>query len=163
MQKLTLDDLRSSFINTSLRERQSITPPSDVDSIDWDGLDFIAWRDRKLADVGYVVVEIDGVPTGALLRRASGQVRSRPQCSWCEDIHLPNDVIMFIAKRAGRAGRMGNTIGTLVCANFECSTNVRRRPPLAYVGFDVEAERRRRIAVLSEHVRDFIRDVATDA
>lgn len=162
MHTLTLDGLRSSFINTSLRERQSISPPADIDGIEWGSLDFVAWRDRKLADVGYVVAEIDGTATGVLLRRASGQVRSRPQCSWCEDIHLPNDVIMFIAQRAGRAGRAGNTIGTLACANFECSANVRRRPPLAYVGFDVDAERRRRITVLSEHVRDFVRDVATD-
>jgi hypothetical protein len=42
-----------------------------------------------------------------------------------------------------------------VCENFECSTNVRRRPALAYVGFDLEAERERRIAALQERVTAF--------
>jgi hypothetical protein len=46
-----------------------------------------------------------------------------------------------------------------VCAGFECSANVRKRPPLAYVGFDVEAARLQRIEALREHVTTFIRRV----
>lgn len=60
---------------------------------------------------------------------------------------------------SSRAGRNGNTLGTLVCAGFECSANVRKRPPLAYVGFDVEAARLQRIEALREHVTTFIRRV----
>ena len=98
-------------------------------------------------------------PVGVLLRQADGRIRSRPQCSWCEDVHLPNDVVFFIAKRAGKAGRNGNTLGTLVCAEFECSANVRKRPPTAYVGFDVEAARQHRIDALRTHVDAFLRRV----
>jgi hypothetical protein len=36
---------------------------------------------------------------------------------------------------------------------------VRRRPALAYVGFDLEAERERRIAALHERVTSFSRRV----
>jgi hypothetical protein len=156
----TLDEqqLRSSFVNASQRERKELTLP-DLAHIRWDDIDYLGWRDRKQPNLGYIVAEIDGRPVGVLLRRADGRTRSRPQCSWCEDVHLPNDVLFFISKRAGAAGRNGNTLGTLVCAEFQCSANVRSRPPTAYVGFDVEAARQQRIAALREHVEAFVRRV----
>ncbi|HEY4269137.1 MAG TPA: FBP domain-containing protein [Galbitalea sp.] len=159
MQLLTQKALRASFVNTSLRERNALTLPADFDDLAWTGLDFLAWRDNKSPMLGYVVVELDDEPVGVLLRQAEGRPRSRAQCSWCEDIQLPNDVIFSSAKRAGEAGRRGDTIGTLVCANFECSVNVRKRPPSAYIGFDVEAARAHRIAALGDHVRNFARDI----
>ncbi|WP_431247477.1 FBP domain-containing protein [Leifsonia xyli] len=157
---LPLDEqqLRSSFVNASQRERKELTLP-DLAQLRWDQLDYLGWRDRKQPGLGYVVAIVDGEPIGVLLRQAEGRIRTRPQCSWCEDVHLPNDVVFFIAKRAGKAGRNGNTLGTLVCSAFECSANVRRRPPTAYVGFDVEAARQHRIDALREHVDAFIRRV----
>ncbi|QNO37733.1 FBP domain-containing protein [Protaetiibacter sp. SSC-01] len=151
--------IRDSFINASLRERQSLQLPAPVDQIEWDRVDYLGWRDKKSPQLGYVVVELDGKPVGLLLRQAEARPRARAQCSWCEDVQLPNDVVLFSTKRAGAAGRKGDTVGTLVCANFECSGNVRRRPTLAYVGFDLEAERERRIAALREHVANFARNV----
>ncbi|PJJ63281.1 FBP domain-containing protein [Compostimonas suwonensis] len=159
MHPFTEEQLRASFINVSVRERNTITLPSDFGGLAWDTLDFLGWRDRKAPQLGYVVVELDDTPVGVLLRQADGTIRTRPQCSWCEDVHLPNDVVLYSVKRAGQAGRNGNTVGTLVCANFECSVNVRKRPPLAYVGFDVEAARQHRIDALGEHVRNFVRSV----
>jgi hypothetical protein len=150
--------IRASFVNTSLKERNSITLP-DLETVNWETIDYLGWRDPKLPLLGYAVVELDGAPVGIMLRKAEGTLRSRPQCAWCEDVLLPNDVVLFSAKRTGPAGRNGNTVGTLVCANFECSANVRRRPPMAYIGFDVEAAREARIASLQERVRNFIRDV----
>ncbi|MEY9852875.1 hypothetical protein ABH923_002553 [Leifsonia sp. EB41] len=151
--------LRSSFVNASQRERKELTLP-DLANTRWDDLDYLGWRDRRNPNQGYVIAEVDGELVGVLLRKADGGVRSRPQCSWCEDVHLPNEVVFFIAKRAGAAGRNGNTLGTLVCAGFECSANVRKRPPLAYVGFDVEAARLQRMEALREHVTTFVRRVA---
>jgi hypothetical protein len=151
--------VRTSFINASLRERQNISLPPNFDELPWDNLDYLGWRDRKFPGLGYVVVQLEDAPVGILLRQAEGRIRTRPQCGWCEDVHLPNDVVLFSAKRAGQAGRNGNTIGTLVCSNFECSANVRKRPPTAYVGFDVEAARQGRIEALREHVTNFVRDV----
>ncbi|WP_313541559.1 FBP domain-containing protein [Leifsonia aquatica] len=153
--------IRASFVNASVRERKELALP-DLDAVAWDDIDFLGWRDRKLPNVGYVVAEIDGEPVGVLLRRAEGSVRSRPQCSWCEDVHLPNEVVFFIAKRAGKAGRDGNTVGTLVCSAFECSVNARKRPATAYIGFDVEAARRQRIETLRERVDAFVRRVLGD-
>ena len=155
---LTENQIRSSFVNPSQRERKEATLP-DLAQLRFDDLDYLGWRDRKQPALGYVVAIIDGEPVGVLLRLADGRVRSRPQCSWCEDVHLPYDVVFFIAKRAGKAGRNGNTLGTLVCADFQCSANVRKRPPTAYVGFDVEAARQQRIDALREHVDAFVRRV----
>ena len=156
---LTENQIRSSFINASQRERKELTLP-DLAQLRFDDLDYLGWRDRKQPALGYVVAIVDGEPVGVLLRQADGRIRSRPQCSWCEDVHLPNDVVFFIAKRAGKAGRNGNTLGTLVCADFQCSANVRKRPPTAYVGFDVEAARQQRIDALREHVDAFVRRVS---
>lgn len=151
--------IRASFINASVRERNDALLPLDLDARNWDALDYLGWRDRKFSSTSYVVADIDGEPVGLLLRQAESMPRTRPQCSWCEDIQLPNDVVMFSTRRTGSAGRNGNTIGTLICSNFECNRNVRKHPTLAYVGFDLEAERQRRIDVLREHVRNFVLDV----
>lgn len=158
MLSLTESAIRASFINVSLRERKHLTPP-DLRALKWDRLDFLGWRDAKIPKHGYVVTVVADEPVGILLQQADGQVRSRPQCSWCEDVTLPNDVVFFSSRRTGPAGRNGNTIGTLVCSNFECSTNVRKAPPIAYLGFDVDAAIEQRIAALRDHVTAFVTDL----
>jgi hypothetical protein len=162
---LSLDEktIRSSFINASQRERSNLHLPENFTTLDWEGLDFLGWRDRKYPELGYAAGWIDGRPVGVLLRKVEGKTRTRPQCAWCEDVYLPNDVVFFNARRAGAAGRNGNTVATLVCANFECSANVRRLPPVAYVGFDVEAARRERIAGLRANIETFLRKVGGES
>lgn len=157
MNPLTADAIRASFLNVSQRERKAIPLP-DLDAVDWDKLDFLGWRDPKQPLLGYVVADLDGDPTGILLRQAEPP-RARAQCSWCEDVQLPHPVVFFSAKRAGEAGRRGDTVGTLVCAGFECSANVRKLPTLAYLGFDREAERERRILALRDRVAGFLRNL----
>ena len=154
MNPLTADAIRASFLNVSQRERKAIPLP-DLAAVDWDKLDFLGWRDPKQPLLGYVVAEVDGALAGILLRQAEAP-RARAQCSWCEDVQLPHPVVFFGAKRTGDAGRRGDTIGTLVCAGFECSANVRKLPTLAYLGFDREAERERRILALRGHVANFV-------
>ena len=109
------------------------------------------------------MIELDDEPVGILLRQTDARPLSRPQCSWCNDVQLPNDVVMFAAKRAGDAGRRGDTVGILVCENFECSVNVRKLPPSAYLGFDREAARDRRIEALRANVTEFARSVRDGA
>lgn len=162
MRPLTDAQIRASFINASRSERKNLTLPAGFGDLAWDRLDFLGWRDPKLPNAAYVVAEVDDAPLGILLRPTDARPRSRPQCSWCADVSLPNDVVMFAARRAGESGRRGDTIGTLVCAQFECSHNVRTLPPLAYVGFDREAARERRIEALRDHVRGFVLDVRGD-
>lgn len=68
-------------------------------------------------------------------------------------------VVPLEVRKAGAAGRAGDSIGTLVCSEFECSVNVRQRPPVAYIGFDVDAARAERIATLWERTIGFVREV----
>jgi hypothetical protein len=149
---LPLDEgtLRASFVNTTRKEVSDLTLPAGFPDLDWDRLDLLGWRDPKLPKRAYVVVPTaDGV-VGVLLGRAEAKPRARAQCSWCQDVRLPNDVVLYTAKRAGAAGRKGDTVGVLVCEAFQCSHNVRKPPPVAYLGFDVEAARQERIRTLQE-------------
>lgn len=153
-------DIRASFINASRKEVSSLTLPSSFEQIDFDRLDFLGWSDAKFVRRAYVVTEVDGVLTGALLQRAEQRVIARTQCSWCEDVMLRNDVQLYSARKAGAAGRKGDAVGTLVCAEFGCSHNVRLLPTLAYEGFDREGARAARIVKLGENVRAFLRAVS---
>ena len=160
MLPLTEKSIRASFVNASRKEVGDLTLPPDLDAVDWDGLDFLGWRDPRIGRRAYVVVPtLDGGLVGVLLRQAEASPRARAQCSWCQDVKLPNPVVFFSAKRSGPAGRNGDTVGTLVCEEFQCSRNVRRTPPLAYEGFDVEAARLRRIEDLQLRAAGFVADL----
>ncbi|WP_144761036.1 FBP domain-containing protein [Curtobacterium sp. 9128] len=159
---LPLDEktIRASFVNASRKETSVLTLPTGFDEVVWDDLDFIGWRDPKTARRAYAVVPtLDGTVVGILFRQADAAPNARAQCSWCQDVTLPNDVVFWSAKRSGPAGRNGNTVGTLVCAEFQCSRNVRKLPPLAYEGHDREAARTRRIEDLQLRVAAFAADV----
>lgn len=159
MLPLTDQLIRACFVNASRKELTDLTLPADFEALDWDQLDYLGWVDPKRARRAYAVVPVDGEPVGILLRQAEVKPRTRAQCSWCQDITLPNDVVFYAAKRAGAAGRNGNTVGTLVCSGFECSANVRKLPPVAYLGFDVEAARQERMAALRLRAASFADDV----
>ncbi|QKJ19727.1 FBP domain-containing protein [Microbacterium hominis] len=146
MLPLTEQVIRGSFCNASRKEVSMLTLPPDLETLDWERLDYLGWQDPKLARRAYLMIpDLNGAVTGILLRRADAKPNARAQCSWCRDVTLPNDVVLYVAKRTGPAGRKGDAVGTLICEGFECSTNVRRLPPLAYEGFDRDAARDRRI------------------
>jgi hypothetical protein len=146
------------ILHQRLAQRDIVHHPAR--SVRRDRLDFLGWTDPKLPRRSYVVAEVEGVLTGALLQRAEQRIATRAQCSWCDDVTLRNDVQFFAARRAGAAGRNGNTIGTLVCSEFGCSRTVRLLPPLAYEGYDRETARDQRILRLQEHVTAFLREIA---
>lgn len=157
MLPVTERDIRASFVNASRKEVSDLTLPAGFADLAWDRLDYLGWSDPKFPRRAYAVVELDGRLVGMLLQQAEQRTSARAQCSWCEDVMLTNDVQFFAARKAGPAGRKGDTVGTLVCANFGCSAVVRKLPPLAYEGFDREAARDERIRRLGEHVRAFAR------
>lgn len=161
MLPITEQQLRGAFVNASRKETSLITTPDHLDELDWASLDFLGWRDPKLPRRAYAVIPtLDGELVGVLFQQAEASPRARAQCSWCQDVQLPNEVVFLSAKRAGPAGRRGDTLGTLVCERFQCSQNVRRLPPLAYEGFDREAARERRIDELRLRAAEFADDVA---
>ncbi|GAA1316332.1 FBP domain-containing protein [Leucobacter albus] len=152
MHPLTESFIRSSFVNASRRETKELSLPDHFETLseaDWAALDYYGWRDPKFARRAYAVLPLlDGDPVGVCFTQAEATPRSRAMCNWCRDVRLPNDVVFWAAKRAGAAGRRGDTVGILLCRDFECSKNVRNDPPPAYEGYDVAAARAERIDTL---------------
>lgn len=176
MLPLTEKTIRSSFSNASRKEVSDLTLPPSFGEIEWDALDFLGWRDPKMPRRAYAVIPSGGnvvtaipssddvvtaIPSGGdgvtaiLLRQGDVAPTARAQCAWCQDVTLPSPVVFYSAKRSGASGRNGNTLGTLVCADFECSTNARRRPPEAYLGFDADAARDEQVVRLRSRVAAF--------
>ncbi|RGE20707.1 FBP domain-containing protein [Leucobacter sp. wl10] len=156
MLPLTESIIRSSFVNASRREVKEMVMPEDLETRDWESLDYLGLRDPKFARRAYAILPLPGGdPVGVVLRQAEASPRSRAMCDWCRDVRLPNDVVFYSARRVGDAGRRGATVGLLLCRGFECSRNVRNDPPPAYEGFDVAAARERRVETLRQKVAGF--------
>ena len=163
MTPLTDAQIRASLVNATRREVAGANLP-DLDALRWDRLDYLGWRDRKAPLVGYVVVELDDAATGIVLRAADhGERRRQTMCAWCQDVVETEDVGLFTARRAGAAGRRGDSIGTLICRDFRCSANVRRTPTAAEAGSNIAEVRElivaERIAGLRERSTAFVAEV----
>ena len=48
--------IRDSFVNASRKEVSDLTLPADLATVDWDALDYLGWRDPKVAKRAYIVV-----------------------------------------------------------------------------------------------------------
>jgi hypothetical protein len=155
MQSLNDTSIRSSFVNATRKEVSDLSLPNEFADVKWDELDYLGWRDRKFTRRAYIVVPVGDGTVGIILKQADATPRARAQCTWCQDVRLPNDVVFYGARRAGPAGRNGDTVGTLVCADFQCSRNVRMPAPMAYLGFDVDAAREQRILALRSNAAGF--------
>jgi hypothetical protein len=157
MLPLTEKEIRASFVNASRKEVTDLSLPPRFAELDWDAMEYLGWRDPKQAKRAYVVIPVQGGGVaGALLRQGEATTRQRAQCSWCEDVTLPNPVAFYSARRAGAPGRNGDTVGTLICEGFECSANVRKAPPVAYLGFDIQAAKLANMRALREHAAAFV-------
>ena len=132
MRPLTEDDVRASFVNVVDEEVRQLQLPHDFLLTDWDHLDFLAWRDPRARGRGYVVTEQDGKPLGVALRAAETTSRARSaMCDICHTLQPADQVSLFTARKAGRSGEHGGSIGTYICADLSCHENVRLAAPLA--------------------------------
>ncbi|WP_327434005.1 FBP domain-containing protein [Streptomyces sp. NBC_01236] len=127
MRSLTEQDIRNSFVNCSKGEAKRLAIPRDLDELPWDDLDFLGWRDPGAPDRSYVVTERDDSLVGITLRFPSSPRGSlhRSMCSLCLTTHPGNGVSLMTARRAGTAGREGNSVGVYICADLDCSLYVR--------------------------------------
>lgn len=159
MRPLTLAQIRASLVNTSRREATQATPPGDLGAVDWESLDLFGWADPRSPQRGFVVIPVDhpkakdGV-VGIMLR-AVPAARRQAMCALCEDITEVSDVSMFSAKLAGAAGRNGDTLGTLIHADFSCSRHARRFPSRLEGQEDPQAFIVARTSRLREHAEHF--------
>ncbi|WP_367130175.1 FBP domain-containing protein [Saccharothrix sp. HUAS TT1] len=127
MEPVTEGDIRASFVNCTKGEAKRLSVPGDLAERPWDDLDFLGWRDPAAPQRAYLVARTADGPTGVALRLASsdaGQVR-RTMCSLCLTTHQGNGVVLMTARKAGRSGLQGNSVGLYVCADLACSLYLR--------------------------------------
>jgi len=108
MQPLTEEQVRAVFVNAAPDELERLALPLDFILLDWDHLDFFAWRDPRMKGRGYVIAELSGTPTGVVLRATDGSSRGRPaMCNLCHTMQPGDQVALFTARRVGDAGSRG--------------------------------------------------------
>lgn len=160
MESLRSADLSRALINASRKEATSLKVPFDLETVPWERLDYLGLSDPKSPQRAYVFVPVDQQVIGAILRVTPAS-RNQALCSWCEDVTETTGVRMFTAKRAGAAGRAGNTVGTLLHADFSCSQHVRRKPTSFEGKHDPDRFMADRITALKLHAEQFMRRVST--
>ncbi|MET8223350.1 FBP domain-containing protein [Streptomyces sp. NPDC004082] len=127
MRPLTEQDIRTSFINCSKGEAKRLAVPRDLDERPWEHLDFLGWRDPGAPDRSYLVTEHADRLTGVTLRFPSSRrgLLHRSMCSLCLTTHPGSGVSLMTARKAGAAGRDGNSVGIYMCTDLACSLYVR--------------------------------------
>jgi hypothetical protein len=129
MRSLTEHDIRNSFVNCSKGEAKRLPVPRDLVELPWDHLDFLGWRDSGAPDRSYLVSDQAGKLVGVTLRFPSSQrgFLHRSMCSLCLTTHPGGGVSLMTARKAGPAGREGNSVGLYMCTDLACSLYVRGR------------------------------------
>ncbi|MGI5430492.1 FBP domain-containing protein [Streptomyces sp. CA-179760] len=127
MRSLTEQDIRNSFINCSKGEAKRLAVPRDLGEQPWDDLDFLGWRDPGAPDRSCLVTERDGRLVGVTMRFQPARRGSprRSMCSLCLTTHPRGGVSLMTARKAGAAGREGNSVGVYMCTDLACSLYVR--------------------------------------
>ncbi|GHH75034.1 hypothetical protein GCM10018781_43090 [Kitasatospora indigofera] len=127
MNPLDETEIRTSFVNCSKGEARRLNLPKGLAELPWDALDFLGWRDPGAPDRSYLVAERDGRPVGVTLRvpTVRRSLSRTNVCSFCIATHAGSGVSLLTARRAGAAGRQGNSVGTYMCADLACSLYLR--------------------------------------
>jgi hypothetical protein len=162
VEPLTAEEIRRSFVNSSKSLVKAMTLPRDFAELPWESLDYLGWRDPKAPARGYLVVcREDGVTGIAVNTAATGKPRrGTGLCDLCHTAHQVTNVSLFVARRAGAAGKAANTVGTYICADLACSLYLRGlRDPEVPQGETVSPERR--TERLTERLDSFVSRVLT--
>ncbi|GAA3836163.1 FBP domain-containing protein [Streptomyces phyllanthi] len=160
MRSLTEQDIRTSFINCSKGEAKRLAIPRDLAEQPWDDLDFLGWRDPGAPDRSYLVTEHSGRLAGVTLRFPSVRrgLLHRSLCSLCLTTHPGNGVSLMTARKAGAAGREGNSVGVYMCADLACSLYVRgKKVPASGGRFEETLTQEEQIARTVGNLSSFLR------
>lgn len=159
MDFFTRGQILGAFRGATRSEVKRVTFAADFDSVEFGTLEYYGWTDPKIPRRAYLLVDRPQGPTALLLNRAAVKPRGRTMCTWCNDVNLTDEAVLYTVCRAGAAGRKGDTIGTMICANFGCSRNVRRLPPAFHKDTDLQRIREQQIHELRRKVHGFVDNV----
>ena len=164
MDALTDDEIRGAFVNCSKGTAKSAAMPPGFDGIRWDQRDFLGWYDPKFPARAYLAVPHEGRLVTLLLRAGDNTAprRGSALCTICHCARMANEIVLFAVPRAGTAGRQGNTVGTYICADLNCSLYARGLLRLSLPqGESLPAEER--TALLRERLAGFVKRVLEGA
>ncbi|MCC3767907.1 FBP domain-containing protein [Streptomyces sp. UNOC14_S4] len=132
MRELGEQEIRDSFINCSKGEAKRINLPRDLGERPWEELDFLGWTDPGAPDRSYLVTERDGKLVGVTLRLSANRGYRPNLCSLCYTGHTRGGVCLMAARKAGKAGKEGNSYGIYICSDLACSLYIRGKkvPPV---------------------------------
>jgi hypothetical protein len=159
MRPLTERDIRGSFVNCSKGEARRLAIPRDLDERPWDDLDFLGWRDPGAPDRSYLVTEREDRLVGVALRfqPARRGLLQRSMCSLCLTSHPRGGVSLMTARKAGPAGREGNSVGLYMCADLACSLYLRgKKVPETGTRFEESLTLEEQIARTTGHLSAFL-------
>ncbi len=129
MEPATEEQIRAAMANCSRGEAADLVLP-DLKRTDWTELDYLGWRDPRSRLRGCLVHWRDDRLIGVVLRAPdSGVRRPAAMCLLCETVRQSNEIALFTARKAGAAGRRGDSVGTYICADLNCSAQVRTTSP----------------------------------
>jgi len=156
-------EILAAFQGATRSEVKRVTFAADFDAVEFGKLEYYGWVDPKIPRRAYLVVDGSDGPIALLINRAAVTPRGRAMCTWCNDVNLADEAVLYTVRRSGAAGRKGDTLGALICANFGCSRNVRQLPPAYHKGTDLELLRQRRVDDLRRAVHGFVDKVTATA
>lgn len=159
MDPVSQQQIIDAFRGATKSEVKRVTFPQDFDDLDFAALEFVGWRDRKIPRRAYVSVPTDDGLVTILLTQAEAKPKAKAMCTWCRDVNITSQAVLFTVRRGGSAGRKGDTIGVLVCEDFLCSANARKLPPAFHKGTDTEQIREQNLADLRRRVNGFVAEV----
>ncbi|WP_369208112.1 FBP domain-containing protein [Streptomyces sp. PU-14G] len=163
MKPLTEPEIRAAFVNCTKGAAKRLAVPRDLADRPWGELDFLGWRDPRAPDRAYLAIELDGRPRAVALRSpapAPWQAR-RGMCSMCLTPHT-GGVSLMVAPKAGKAGQQGNSVGTYICSDLECSLYVRgRKDPAGGARIHESLTLEEKIQRVEENVAAFLTKVVS--
>ncbi|MFI9814236.1 FBP domain-containing protein [Saccharothrix variisporea] len=126
MRPVTERDIRASFVNCTKGEAKRLTVPRDLAEQPWGDLDFLGWRDPAAPQRAYLIAESgDGFVAVALRTATPHGTARRTMCAICLTTHPGDGVSLMTARKAGKEGQQGNSVGLYLCADLACSLYLR--------------------------------------
>jgi hypothetical protein len=110
-------------------------------------------------DRSHLVTERDGRLVGVALRFQTSQrgFLHRSMCSLCLTTHPGGGVTLMTARKAGPAGREGNSVGVYMCTDLACSLYVRgKKVPESGTRFEESLTTAEQIARTTGNLSAFI-------